>query len=102
MAVENETILNKMMNELNKAKESQHDKDKFKQHIEHVKLLCELFIDEENTIVEKSVTKQEFSEAELKAMIGEPEVIKKIQQQQIKKIETLDHDDANGNSIFDF
>lgn len=109
MAVENKTILNKMMNELEKAKQNQQDPSKFKQHIANIKLLCDLFIDEEDLVEEKDIhtnkvtpKNEEFSEAELKAMIGNQDVIQKVQQQQFKKTVTIDHEDANGNSIFDF
>lgn len=103
MAVENDTILNKMEHELEKAKKSQHDPVAFKQHMAHIKLLCDLFIEEEDSTAEK-VTKnnEEFSAAELKAMIGDQEVIQKMQKQQWKKTETIDHEEANGDSIFDF
>lgn len=35
-------------------------------------------------------------------MIGKQDTIKKIQQQQLKQSETIDHEQANGDSIFDF
>ncbi|RKQ31529.1 YwdI family protein [Oceanobacillus halophilus] len=108
MAVSNETILKKMMNELNQAKENEHSQEKMVKHIANVKLLCDLFLEEDpekETIKEavKSQTKRdEFSQAELKAMIGDQAVIKNIQEEQTKKKQIIDHEEANGSSIFDF
>ncbi len=103
MAIENETILNKMLKEINDAKENQNNQDKLLIHINNVKLLCDLFLEEDsekNSAVQEQ--RDEFTEAELKAMIGKQDTIKKIQQQQLKQSETIDHEQANGDSIFDF
>ncbi|WP_156290187.1 YwdI family protein [Oceanobacillus salinisoli] len=104
MAVANETIIKKMFNELNEAKGNQHNHDKLVKHIANVKLLCDLFLEEDDkeAMVKPVQNKEQFSQAELKAMIGEQEAVKKIQKEQSKKLQTINHEEANGSSIFDF
>ncbi|RDW20503.1 YwdI family protein [Oceanobacillus chungangensis] len=96
MAVENNTIIKKMINELNLAKENQHNQDTMVRHISNVKVLCDLFIEEESTpaVITRSKDSNEISEEELRAMIGN--------QGQIKKVVIDDEEEANGGSIFDF
>ncbi|AXI10673.1 hypothetical protein CV093_19200 [Oceanobacillus sp. 143] len=96
MAVENNTILKKMINELNMAKENQHNHDTMVRHISNVKVLCDLFIEEERApaVITKHKVSNEISEEELKAMIGN--------QGQLKKTAIDDEEEANGGSIFDF
>ncbi|MUK89600.1 hypothetical protein GMD78_14625 [Ornithinibacillus sp. L9] len=95
MAIADETIIQKMIDELQKAKQEKSH-TKMLNHIEHVRLLSDLFVttDYEPT---KKVQKEEISEAEMKAMLGESK-----KQPSYRKTTDLDEDDANGNSIFDF
>ncbi|RDW22308.1 hypothetical protein CWR48_00955 [Oceanobacillus arenosus] len=96
MAVENNTIIKKMIDELNLAKENQQNHDTMVRHISNVKVLCDLFIEEEPVpaVITKSKVSDGISEAELKAMIGS--------QGQLKKTVIDDEKEANGGSIFDF
>jgi hypothetical protein len=103
MAIENETILNKMLKEINDAKGNQHNQGKLLNHISNVKLLCDLFLEEDSEkIQEVPERRDEFTEMELKAMIGKQDTIKKIQQQQLSQIEKNDYEQEDGGSIFDF
>lgn len=93
MAVGNGTVIQKMIHELNQAKE-QHNQDEMIKHIANVRLLCELFLEEDSPPVNN---KEDISAEEMKAMIGR-------QASENKKVKSkpMDHDVANGDSIFDF
>lgn len=93
MAVSNEKIINKMIQELYQAKEKNETKQ-MHTHISNVKLLCELLLDEEDS----TENTEEISQAELKAMLGDSVDHKPT----IKRTTTIDHEEANGTSIFDF
>lgn len=104
MGVSNKTIINKMIQELNKAQINTENNTKITQHIEYVKLLCDLVLDEEtpNTPSISSAPKQEetISAKEMKAMIGNKGSVNKPSVSTSSS--TIDHDDANGDSILDF
>jgi len=102
MAVSNDTIIKKMIQELYQAKEDQHSHKRLVEHIANVRLLCDLFLEEDTSIPvqQKSVSESEFTQAEIKAMLGEQAGGKILQQKQEKK--SIDHEEANGDSIFDF
>lgn len=102
MAVTNETIIQKMMQELNKAKAVSHQKEHMTKHIEHVKLLCELLLEEKEDRVNKTMpmtTKTRITAAEMKAMMGSTENERTTS---TSNDNSIDHDGANGDSIFDF
>lgn len=88
MAVENNTIIQKMMNELQQANESLNNQQVLIRHIENVRLLCDL-------MVEKDIPEESQNE-NIKKMIED----KKMNQP--KNPATIDHDQANGKSLFDF
>ncbi|GEN32199.1 transcriptional regulator of met regulon [Cerasibacillus quisquiliarum] len=87
MAVKNTIILQKMQEELTRAKKA--DSQTFIKHIEKIKLLCELFLDAEQH--DSAPSSQHISKEEMKVMLG----------QQTKQ-PPIQHDEANGTSIFDF
>jgi len=95
MAVANETIINKMITELNQAKENELSPEKMVKHIANVRLLCDLFLEEDSVKPDAKAA----SQAELKAMIGEEGMNKQLHH---KEKSSIDHDDANGDSLFDF
>jgi len=97
MAVSNGTIIEKMMEELQQAKQQSTNQVAMKQHLSHVRLLCDLILQEDTP----AMNKNEISGAEMKAMLGtaQPNQIK--EQQQFGK-QTINHEEANGSSIFDF
>src|SRR5699024_6330936 len=98
MAVSNGAIREKMTEELHQTKQQSTHQEAMKKHLSHVRLLCDLILQEEDT---PATIKSEISEAEMKAMLGtaQPNQIK--EQQQLSK-QTVNHEGANGNSIFDF
>jgi len=85
-----------MIHELYEAKDQQHSHEKMVKHIANVRLLCDLFLEEDDVSVKESGG---ISKAEWKAMLGETERPKIHEEMQHSAI---DHDDANGDSIFDF
>lgn len=94
MAVSNKKIINKMIQELYQAKEK-IETTQMNTHISNVKLLCELLLDEEEV---QGRDTEKISQEEIKAMLGHS-----YHQQPIeKKTATIDHEEANGTSIFDF
>jgi hypothetical protein len=98
----NQTILNRMMKELTLAKEKEADQEAFLQHISHIRLLCDLFLDSEDSPSQNTGKREEptFSQQELEAMLGNKKV--SHMDEQAKPQGTYDHDGANGKSIFDF
>lgn len=98
MAVAYETILKKMMTEVSAAKAVQHKEQDMKQHVANVRLLCDLLLEEQTEHEQKQhvMSKKDISEAEWKAMLGSST------KPQIHSAERMDHDEANGDSIFDF
>jgi Family of unknown function (DUF5327) len=101
MAVANDTILQKMTRELEQAKQEQHNQPEMLKHIANIRLLCDLFLTEENSQTTSNPNQTEFSSVEIKAMVGEDKPGNSKQAQPFKKSVELD-DEGNGDSIFDF
>jgi hypothetical protein len=99
VAVANNTILQKMMHELEQAKRKQDQAEMLK-HIENIRLLCDLFLPEEKSSVTTTVESSEVSAEELKTMLGKTPSQKP--QSTFRKSIELDEDDGNGDSLFDF
>ncbi|MFC4024920.1 YwdI family protein [Oceanobacillus longus] len=97
MAITNGTILKKMMDELYQAKESQHSHAKMVAHIANVRLLSDLFLEGDQDAEQET----ELTKEEMKAMIGEHSGSNHVQHQQGTK-SMVNHEEANGKSIFDF
>lgn len=99
MAIPNETIIKKMMDELVEAQSNQNDKRQMVKHIENVRLLSELLIEGDHAGSEsKSASIKDISDKEMKAMLGNS----KLKESSSKRDSVVDHDKANGKSIFDF
>jgi uncharacterized protein (DUF305 family) len=94
MAVANEKVIRKMINELQQALEMETDQQKMMQHISSVKLLCELIVED----VPQRESHLEISTEEMKAMIGD---VGKIKAKESRSA-NIDHDGANGGSLLDF
>lgn len=99
MAITNDTIIKKMIHELYEAKESQHSHDLMITHIANVRLLSDLFLEEGQHI--QTGNEAEFTKEEMKAMIGGQSESKQMQKMQETKL-NIDHEEANGKSLFDF
>lgn len=96
MAVANDTIIRKMIDELNQAKTNQNNHAKMVKHIASVRLLCDLFLDEEPSAGEDL---NDITPEEMKAMIGGKGNTEKKGSFQKRPLED---DNANGDSLFDF
>ncbi|WP_077329402.1 YwdI family protein [Virgibacillus siamensis] len=91
MAVANETIIQKMIDELNKAQGK--DESGMKKHIANVQLLCDLMLEGDRA----EPVDHNLSKEEMKAMIG------KNSTADVKPARRVTVDDgANGESLFDF
>ncbi|WP_404455986.1 YwdI family protein [Virgibacillus necropolis] len=99
MAIPNETILKKMMHELQQAQSYQNNQRQMVKHIENVRLLSDLLIDgEQDELVKKSTNSMDISSEEMKAMLGSSSSVKTNSKQESE----VEKDDANGKSILDF
>ncbi|WP_010096020.1 YwdI family protein [Ornithinibacillus scapharcae] len=101
MPVGNDTVLKKIMHELQQATNKQHKQEEMLKHIANIKLLCDLFLMEEGTESPDN-REEEISAVELKAMLGERQTQAPSQQPTFKKSIELDDEDGNGDSLFDF
>ncbi|WP_164217573.1 DUF5327 family protein [Virgibacillus sp. YIM 98842] len=102
MAVDNGKVLQKMMTELQLAKQLKDDDAAMLKHIRHIRLLCDLFLDDDaQAAVKPQIQPAGIEEAEMKAMLGERAYKAEKYKQQDKNAQ-IDHDGANGDSIFDF
>ncbi|MRG86256.1 YwdI family protein [Salinibacillus xinjiangensis] len=99
MPVSDQKVLRKMMNEVQKAMENQHDATKMKEHIKSVRLLTDLFIDEESSTSETDVLAKLTEEKQMKTQAVQPQETRQMQQ---TGQQSIDHEGANGSSIFDF
>lgn len=102
LAVANITIIRKMIAELQKAKIHIENDKMMKKHIGNVQLLCELMLEDEKN--DDSVDSTSMSAQEVKAMLGDQYDIQNKQEKHKSsfKESKVNHDDANGDSIFDF
>lgn len=94
MGVSKQTILHKIKKELDQAVKHETNDQKVQKHLSHIKLLCELMIEEneQDTMPDKHAV---YSNQE-KVFIKNDHLLKE------DKHSTVDHDGANGPSIFDF
>lgn len=98
MSVSTTSILNKMLSEAKRANENKANRHNMQKHTANVKLLCELLLDEEETA--DKADDHSITSDEMKAMIGKEHDSKRSSSQEQKTI--IEHDDANGGSLFDF
>ncbi len=94
MPVSDQKVLMKMMKELQQAIENVHDAGKMKGHVHSVRMLADLLIDEESTTDESVV----LTTLKQSPAVENPSTYKREEQQK----GAIDHDGANGSSIFDF
>lgn len=96
MAVATDTIINKMKRELAEAKQKSADQTAMKKHITNIQLLCELLMEEQpDSGLDAG---HDITSEEMKAMMGEKPSLQSTKTERT----TIDHDEANGDSIFDF
>lgn len=99
MAVSNQQILNKMAQELQEARQ-QGETDKVREHVRAIRLLCDLVLEE------TAAGNRTDREKELQTMMGNSSAFSPASQQtggaELKTEQTIDHEEANGKSIFEF
>lgn len=106
MAISNETVLKKMMNEIQEAMLKNGETASVREHVRAVRLLCDLMLDERpaqstgSSAYPDPADVEEPTTAEIRKMMGDDSASK--QQSDQKKNPAIDHDEANGDSIFDF
>lgn len=101
MAVENERIIQKMINELQQAKNEQNNRAIMKRHLTKVQALCELILEEDLPTDSKS----DVTDQEMRAMIGAEQTrINNAKQQQFEQLSKpfIDEEKENSDSLFDF
>lgn len=100
MAITNESIINKMMHELESAKLKKGQNDAVREHVRAIRSLCDLILDESSDTpsVNQNTINQE---QELKAMMGSLN-IPSSSPNSIENKPNVEHGEANGKSIFDF
>ncbi|API91870.1 hypothetical protein J32TS6_22740 [Virgibacillus pantothenticus] len=101
MAVTNTTVIKKMLEELHAAKSNAENEAILHQHVRHIRLLCDLLLNEPSKAVAEMQDKNQISMAEMKMMLGEKGA-EKIKQQESRQQSKIDHEEANGDSLFDF
>ncbi|MYL69639.1 hypothetical protein GLW00_02185 [Halobacillus litoralis] len=99
MAITNKTVLKKMSSEIQEAMLQHGDEQKVREHVRSVKLLADLLLEEEASTQSSPAAVQEPTVEEIRKMMGagSPEPVQKE-----NKETKIDHDEANGSSIFDF
>lgn len=123
MAISNHSVISKMQRELQILQDKTPSKTELRQHIGNVKLMCELLLENETDelsglqtrpALNEDVMKQkpqqspaEMTEEEYNVMIkGKAGLGTNRSKHTVKKPETNNslthHDEANGDSIFDF
>ncbi|UOQ95034.1 YwdI family protein [Halobacillus shinanisalinarum] len=98
MAITNQTILKKMSSEIQEAMLNHGDDQQVREHIRAVKLLSDLVLEEGPNSKQTQGSVQEPTAEEIRKMMGAD----KPAQKESKPESSLDHDEANGKSIFDF
>lgn len=94
MHISAKTILEKMEQQLQLAKEHEHDRDAFRLHIANVKMLTELLLEDGE---QQSKKNADIASAVIEANEQE----RKIKQQQLQAMDESPYED-DGTSIFDF
>lgn len=101
MAVSNETIIRKMIKELQLALEKPNDQQLLVKHMSNIQVLSELILEQDEKVKKENPY---LLEKERQMMFGD--TIKTKEKEELNPIQMnsslLDEDDANGESIFDF
>ncbi|SDK16350.1 YwdI family protein [Sediminibacillus albus] len=95
MAITNQAVLRKMGNELQEALAKQDQTEAVREHVRAVRLLCDLILDDGQGVTE---------EQELAKMMGgvEGQLPSSKPTPGRPQKNNINHEEANGNSIFDF
>ncbi len=92
-----------MNKELQQAMVSKDSKHSFREHIHAIRLMCDLLLDDESDSKMESVSQTASEELELRKMMGDlSSSLAKPTVDKPRSNDKIDHDDANGSSIFEF
>ncbi|MFG6114005.1 YwdI family protein [Halobacillus sp. MO56] len=106
MAISNQAVLKKMMNEIQEAMQKNSETSSVREHVRAIRLLCDLMLDERpeqstgSSAYPDPAEVDEPTTAEIRKMMGD--LPSSRQQTDQQKKQTIDHEEANGDSIFDF
>ncbi|WP_028784165.1 YwdI family protein [Thalassobacillus devorans] len=106
MAISNEAVLKKMMTEIQEAMQKNGETSLVREHVRAVRLLCDLMLEEHaahssgSSAYPDPTEVDEPTTAEIRKMMGD--LPSSRQQTDKQKKQTTDHEEANGDSIFDF
>ncbi|MBN8234941.1 YwdI family protein [Halobacillus kuroshimensis] len=98
MAVTNHSVLKRMANEIQEAMLQHGNEPKVREHVRSVKLLAELLLEEESQGGRPEPSVNEPTAEEIRKMMGAD----KAPVKQSQPDTAVDHEEANGPSIFDF
>ncbi|MCT2538257.1 YwdI family protein [Aquibacillus koreensis] len=99
MAISDQTVLTKMMNELQEALNKSGQTNVVREHVRAVRLLCDLILDSEPESTGTTEPKPSIDQLELKKMMGN---LGQSQPNTTPPTRKIDDEEANGDSIFDF
>lgn len=114
IGIKSETIINRMMDELVKAKEHKDNPQPMNRHIENVQLLCDIILADgasqeyRRTPQAPRPSNTDITEQEIKAMIiGQQTKSNMMKTEQLKQLNQQpdpfrSEEEGNGDSIFDF
>ncbi|MCA1020860.1 hypothetical protein GLW04_10440 [Halobacillus litoralis] len=97
MAVTNHSVLKRMANEIQEAMLQHGNEQRVREHVRSVKLLAELLLEEDAQGGRPEPSVNEPTAEEIRKMMGADKAPAKQSQP-----DTVDHEEANGPSIFDF
>ncbi|MGR9048435.1 YwdI family protein [Halobacillus faecis] len=100
MTITNKTVLKKMSSEIQEAMLQHGDEQKVREHVRSVKLLADLLLEDETSTQSSPGAVQEPTVEEIRKMMGAGSRPEPVQKE--NKETKVDHDEANGSSIFDF
>ncbi|KGP74195.1 YwdI family protein [Pontibacillus yanchengensis] len=105
MSVSYDQILQKMMKELQEANLVKQHPEKVKEHVRAVKLLGDLIVDDEGASISSMQTMQQPSTAAQQMMTStqsQQPTASPSPQPAPKSEPSINHEEANGESLFDF
>lgn len=106
MTVSYQTILKKMATEIQKAQLKKENQEAVQQHVTHIKLLCDLIIEDASSSKPQTTT-DAITDEEMKMMVGDAhkQSRKTERTSTVQSTQIYDPDESEslkGDSIFDF
>ncbi|WP_077623505.1 YwdI family protein [Sediminibacillus massiliensis] len=98
MAISNQSVLNKMQKELKEAMAKEGQTNAVREHVRAVRLLCDLILDEDKGSGTAEQQELQAMMGNLETSLNKPSNVQRTGQQSVN----TDHEEANGDSLFDF